>query len=61
MFGAFRPLEEYVGPSIATLGALPFVVFLDCMLTFTSESACLSFVELEVSTVIWILEFYYLD
>jgi hypothetical protein len=58
MLGLFRPLEEYVGPSILTVGALCFVVLLGCMLTFSLESVCLPFVKRDV---IWILECYYLD
>jgi hypothetical protein len=35
MLGLFRPVEEYVGPSILTVGALRFVVLLGRMLTFS--------------------------
>jgi hypothetical protein len=58
MLGVFRPLEEYVDPSIVTVGALFFVSFLDCVKIFFGIR--LSFVE-HVSTIIWIIEFYYLD
>jgi hypothetical protein len=61
MLGLFRPLEENVGPSILTVGAPRFVFFLGSMLTFFLELVCLPFVERDISTVIWILEFYYLD
>jgi hypothetical protein len=37
MLGPFRPLEEYVGPTILTVGALCFVVLLACMFTFSFE------------------------
>jgi hypothetical protein len=60
MFGLLRPLEEYVGPSI-TLGALCFVILLGCMLTFSLGLVCLPFVERDISTVIQILECYYLN
>jgi hypothetical protein len=35
--------------------------FLGCILEIFSESVCLPFVEYDISTVIWILAFYYMD
>jgi hypothetical protein len=61
MLGLFRPLEENVGPSILTVGALCFVVLLGFMLKISSEFVCFPFVERDVSTVILSLEFYDLD
>jgi hypothetical protein len=57
MFGLFCPLEEYGGPSILAVGALCFVVLLGCMLIFSLEFIYLPFVERDISTLIWILEF----
>jgi hypothetical protein len=37
MLGLFRPLEEYAGFSILTVGIPCFVVLLCCMLTFSLE------------------------
>jgi hypothetical protein len=56
----FRPLEEYVGPSILTVGTLCFVLFLGCILKLFRNS-CLPIVERDIPTVICILEFYYLE
>jgi hypothetical protein len=60
-FGFFLPLEEYVGTSNLTVGALSFVAILCCMLQFSSKFVCLSFVEHDVPTVIKILECYYVN
>jgi hypothetical protein len=57
----FRPLEQYAGPSILTVGVLCFVFFLGWILKCSSETACLSFAERDIFTVIWILELYYID
>jgi hypothetical protein len=57
MFGLFCNLEEYVVPSILTVGTLCFVILLGYMLKFVH----LPFVKCDVSTVISILEFYYLN
>jgi hypothetical protein len=43
MGGLFRSLEEYAGPSTLTVGFLYFILFLGCMLEFSSESACFPF------------------
>jgi hypothetical protein len=43
MLGPFRPLEEYVGPSILAAGAPTFIVLLGCMLTFSLEFVYQSF------------------
>jgi hypothetical protein len=51
MHGLFRPLEEYVGPSILTVGILRFVFFSGCMLELPSESACLPFLERDIAIV----------
>jgi hypothetical protein len=59
MLGLFRPLAECVGPSILTVGAPCFVVFLGFMLKFSSEFVRLSFVERNISIVIWTLELDY--
>jgi hypothetical protein len=56
----FRPLEQYVGLDILTVGVLCFVSFLGWMLK-SSESACLSFAEWDILTVTWILESYFFD
>jgi hypothetical protein len=61
MLGLFHPLEEYVGPSIITVGILCFVVLLGGMLTFSFEFVGLTFAERGVFTVMWILEFNYLN
>jgi hypothetical protein len=53
----FRPLAMYAAPSILTVGFLYFVLFLCCMFGFPSEFVSLPFVEHNISTVIWILEF----
>jgi hypothetical protein len=37
MLGLFSPLEECVGPTILTVGALHFIILLGCMLKFLSE------------------------
>jgi hypothetical protein len=37
MLGLFRPLEQYGGPAILTVGALRFIVFSGCTLKFSSE------------------------
>jgi hypothetical protein len=56
MFGLFRPLEEYAGPCV-----LSAVVLLGCMLKFSLEYTYLQFIECDVFTVTWILEYCYLD
>jgi hypothetical protein len=56
---SLRPLEKYVGLSIFNVGILFFVFFFSCVLKFSSEFVCFLFVERGISTVIWILEFYY--
>jgi hypothetical protein len=61
MLGLFRPDEKHVSPTILTAGALGFFDVLGCMLKFSLESACLPFLEHDISTMIWILECYYLD
>jgi hypothetical protein len=61
MFGIFCPLEEYVGPSILTVGALCFVVLVGHVYTFSLEFIYLPFVERGISNVIWIFKFYFLD
>jgi hypothetical protein len=54
----FRPLEEYVGPAILTMGARGFVF---SGLIGKIVSAILPFVGCSVSTVVRILEFDYLN
>jgi hypothetical protein len=44
MLSLFHPLEEYVGPSILTVGALHFIILLGCMLKFSLECIYLPFV-----------------
>jgi hypothetical protein len=61
MFRMFRPLGQYVGPFILTLGVLWLVFFFSWMLKCSTESACLPFSEWNVFTVIWILELCYFD
>jgi hypothetical protein len=51
MCGPFRPLQEHVGRSFLAVGALCFVVLLDCMLQFSLKVVQLPFVERDVSTV----------
>jgi hypothetical protein len=58
MLGLFRPLYEYAGPSILTVGVLCFIFILACMLEFSLESASLPFVVRDISSVICILDFY---
>jgi hypothetical protein len=58
MRGLFHPLEEYAGPSILLVGVLYFIFFLDCMLELSLESVRLPFIARDISTVIWISEFY---
>jgi hypothetical protein len=58
MLGLFRPLEEYVGPSILPVDAISL---LRCVLKCSVEYFCLPFVGRDVSTVNWIYVFYYLD
>jgi hypothetical protein len=41
MLGLFCPLEEYVGPSILTVGTVCFSLFLGCVLKFSLESYCM--------------------
>jgi hypothetical protein len=55
VFGLFRALEEYVGPSTLAVGVLYFVSFSGYMLVFSSESACRPFVARDIPIVIWIL------
>jgi hypothetical protein len=57
MLSLFLPFEEYVGPTVLTVGVLYFVFLLSCMLTFSLEFVCLPFVEHDLSTVIGMLEF----
>jgi hypothetical protein len=38
-----------------------FVIFLGCMLNISLEFVYVPFVERDTSTLIWILEFYYID
>jgi hypothetical protein len=45
MLGLFRPLEEYIGPSILIVGDLRCVVFFSFMLKLSSKFISLSFVE----------------
>jgi hypothetical protein len=52
MLGLFRPLEEYVSPSILTVGALCFGVLLGCMLKFYLEFVYTPFAERDISIVI---------
>jgi hypothetical protein len=33
--GLFHPLEEYIGPSVLTVGAKCFIDFLGCLLKFS--------------------------
>jgi hypothetical protein len=61
MRGLFRPLYEYTDLSILTVGVLCFVLFLGCMLEFSSKSARLPFAASDISIVMCILEFDYLD
>jgi hypothetical protein len=58
MFCLFRPLEEYVCPSILNVGALNFVALLGCYVKILFGSH-LPFVKHDVSTMIWFSEFYY--
>jgi hypothetical protein len=44
MLCLFHPLEEYVGPSILTVGALHFIILLGCMFKFSLECVYLPFV-----------------
>jgi uncharacterized membrane protein YoaK (UPF0700 family) len=39
--GLFRPSEEYTDPAILTVSVPCFVLFLSCILEFSSESVCL--------------------
>jgi hypothetical protein len=57
----FRPLEENVGRSVLTVGASCCVGFWSYMLKFSLELIYCSFVDRDIFTVIWILEFYYSD
>jgi hypothetical protein len=52
MRGLFRPLQEHAGPFILTVGVLYFVLFLCCMLEFSSESGCLPVFARDISIVI---------
>jgi hypothetical protein len=45
----------------SSVGALCISVLLGCMLEFALEFICLPFLKHDISTAIWILEFYYLD
>jgi hypothetical protein len=54
LFGTFRPLENFVGPSILTVSVL-----LGCMFKLSLKFVYLSFVERNASAVIYILKFYY--
>jgi hypothetical protein len=56
MFSPFRPLEEYAGPSILTVGALCFFFFLSVKI-FSSEFVCFPFVERDICSVTRILEY----
>jgi hypothetical protein len=61
LLGLLRRVERYVGPIIIAVGGLCFVVLLGCMLKFSLKFVYLPLVERDITTVIWILEFYYLD
>lgn len=61
MLGLFHRVEHYVGPIIIAVGGLCFVLYLGCKLKFSLKFVCLPLVERDITTVIWILEFYYLD
>jgi hypothetical protein len=60
-FGVFLPLEEYVGSSTLTVGAVSFAAILCCVLQFSLKIICLPFVKHDVFTVFKILECYYLN
>jgi hypothetical protein len=60
MHGLFRPLEEYAGPTILTVGSLRFIFFSRCMFELSSGSAYIPFLERDISIVNWILDFYHL-
>jgi hypothetical protein len=61
MFRLFRPLEDHVGPSTVTVGALCVILLLGCILKFSFEFVLFPFVEHDISTVTWSLKFYYLN
>jgi hypothetical protein len=55
------PPEEYVGFYTLTMVALCFIIIFGPIFTSSLEFVYLPFVECDISTVIWSLEFYYLD
>jgi hypothetical protein len=57
----FCPLEDYVDPSILSEGILCFIFFFGCLIEFSLESAGLLFIARDISNLILILVFYYLD
>jgi hypothetical protein len=58
--GLYRSLEECVDPSIVTVGALYFGSLTELYVKVSSVFVCRPLVERDISTVIWIVEFYYL-
>jgi hypothetical protein len=48
MLCLFRPLEENIGPSILTVGAIYFIVLSGCMLKFSLEFVDVPFIETEL-------------
>jgi hypothetical protein len=59
--GLFRPFEEYADSCTLTVGILCSVFFLGCTLQSSSETSCLLYVERDISVMIWISVFNYLD
>lgn len=54
----FCPLEKHDGPSVLTVGVLFFFFFMVVSVwEFSSEPDRLTFVERDISVVIWSLEF----
>jgi hypothetical protein len=51
MLDLFRPLQQYVGCSISTVGASYLIIFLDRVLTFYLEFVYLALVERDVFTM----------
>jgi hypothetical protein len=60
MLGVFCPLVDvYIGLAVLTVAAaLCFVFFSVCVLKFSSENVSIQFVERDISSVIWVIEFY---
>jgi hypothetical protein len=60
MLGVLCPLVDvYVGLSMLTVAAaLCFLFFLVCVLKFPSEIVSIQFVSRDISSVIWVIEFY---